>query len=153
VSFSGAGYMFRGRSKHNLDDKGRLAIPSRFKEVLDQKGDDYLIVTNHDDCLWAYPRDKWREVEEKAAKLPESLSATTTYVRYFISGAVECQLKNGRITIPPDLREIAELKKEVVLVGAMQKFEIWDKEKWDQEFQRAKGGFSQASEAVTAYNI
>ena len=120
--------MFRGRSKHNLDSKGRLAIPARFKESLAESGEDCLVVTNSDTglntCLWAYPRDKWRIIEEKATALPEFDHAANFYLRYFISGAVECHLKNGRITLPPDLREIAGLKKEVVLVGELKKFEI-----------------------------
>ena len=149
--------MFRGRSKHNLDSKGRLAIPSRYKEVLDQKGEDCLVVTNHDTghgtCLWAYPRDVWRGIEEKAAKLPQFNRAANDYLRYFISGAVECPLKNGRITLPPDLREIAGLKKEVVLVGELIKFEIWEKDKWEQEFQRSRESFAAASESLTEFGI
>ncbi len=149
--------MFRGRSKHNLDSKGRLAIPARFKEVLEQKGEEYLVVTNHDTghdtCLWAYARDEWREIEEKAAKLPQFNRAANNYLRYFISGAVECHLKNGRITLPPDLRDIAGLKKEVVLVGELIKFEIWEKEKWEEEFQRSRENFSEASESLSEFGI
>ncbi len=149
--------MFRGRSKHNLDNKGRLAIPARFKEVLEQGDEDCLVVTNSDTgldtCLWAYPRDEWRIIEEKAAKLPQFNRATNNYLRYFISGAVECPLKNGRITLPPDLREIAGLKKEVVLVGELIKFEIWEKDRWDNEFQRSRQGFAEASESLAEFGI
>ncbi len=149
--------MFRGRSKHNLDTKGRLAIPARFKEALEQKGEDCLVVTNHDTghdtCLWAYPRDEWRVIEEKAATLPQFNHAANNYLRYFISGAVECHLKNGRITLPPDLREIAGLKKEVVLVGELIKFEIWEKDKWEEEFQRSRVSFAEASETLTELGI
>lgn len=149
--------MFRGRSKHNLDSKGRLAIPARFKEILEQKNEDCLVVTNqdtgHDTCLWVYPRDEWRAIEEKAAKLPQFNRAANNYLRYFISGAVECPLRNGRITIPPDLREIAGLKKEVVLVGELIKFEIWEKDKWDKEFQRSRERFSEAGESLSEFGI
>ena len=149
--------MFRGRSKHNLDSKGRLAIPARFKEILEQKGEDCLVVTNHDTgqdtCLWAYPRDEWRLIEEKAAKLPQFNRAANNYLRYFISGAVECPLKNGRITLPPDLRQIAGLNKEVVLVGQLIKFEIWEKDKWDKEFQRSSESFAEASESLSEFGI
>ncbi len=145
--------MFKGRSKHNLDIKGRLAIPSRFKEVLEQKGDDVLVVTNHDDCLWTYSRDVWQAIEDKAAKLPQFNPDATNYLRYFISGAVECQLKNGRITLPPDLREIAGLDKEVVLVGELIKFEIWDREKWEEEFRRSRKTFPEASKSLSEFGI
>lgn len=128
--------MFRGRSKHNLDSKGRLAIPTRFREVLDQKDDPCLVVTNKDGCLWAFTREDWRVLEEKVASLPLFNKDAITLLRYFISGAEECQVKNGRITIPLYLREIAGLKKEVVVVGQLKKFEIWDKEKWEEEFTR-----------------
>ncbi len=149
--------MFRGRSKHNLDSKGRLAIPARFKEVLEQDSEDCLVVTNsdtgQDTCLWAYPRNEWKIIEEKAAKLPQFNRAANNYLRYFISGAVECHLKNGRISIPPDLREIAGLKKEVVLVGELIKFEIWEKDRWDSEFQRSRQGFAEASESLAEFGI
>jgi MraZ protein len=145
--------MFRGRSRHILDSKGRLAIPSRFKEVLDQQDDDCLVVTNMDNCLWAFAKEDWSVIEEKAATLPQFDRAASTYLRYFISGAVECRIRQGRITLPPDLREIAGLKKEVVLVGELKKFEIWDKEKWEDEFQRAMVSFPKDSQSLSELGI
>lgn len=145
--------MFKGRSKHNLDEKGRLAIPARFKEVLQQKEDDRLVLTNHYNCLWAFTRDDWRVIEEKAAGLSLLDQSVTRYLRYFISGAQECPLKQGRITIPPDLREIAGLKKEVVLIGGLKIFEIWDREKWDEEFAAAKGSFPEVSQSLSGLGI
>lgn len=145
--------MFRGRSRHTLDSKGRLAIPARFREALEQKPDDWLVVTNHDACLWAFAREDWKVLEEKAANLPMFNSAASNYLRYFISGAVESPVKQGRITIPPDLREIAGLKKEVVLVGELKRFEIWEKERWEEEFQRAKESFSEASQSLSELGI
>lgn len=133
--------MFRGRSKHNLDNKGRLAIPARFKDALEQTGDLTLVVTNHDSCLWAYTKDQWRILEEKAAALPDFSDAAVAYFRYFISGASECPIKQGRITLPPDLRDIAGLQKEVVLVGQLKRFEIWDREKWVKEFERVREAY------------
>ena len=145
--------MFRGRSKHTLDEKGRLAIPARFKEVLKQKEDNCLVLTNHFNCLWAFSRDDWRVIEEKAADLSLFNDAVNTYRRYFISGAQECPVKQGRVTIPPDLREIAGLKKETVLVGELKLFEIWDKEKWEEEFERAKGSFPEVSQSLSELGI
>ena len=145
--------MFRGRSRHTLDTKGRLAIPARFKESLDQGANDCLVVTNHDACLWAFARDDWQVIEEKAAHLPQFDNAVNTYLRYFISGAVECYIKQGRITIPLDLRDIAGLNKEVVLVGELKRFEIWDKERWDAEFQRVREAFSELSQSLKELGI
>jgi MraZ protein len=141
--------MFRGRSRHTLDIKGRLAIPARFRETLDHRSDDCLVVTNYDICLWAFAREDWRVIEEKAVHLPQFDRNVNTIFRYFISGAVECPIKQGRITIPPDLREIGGLRKEVVLVGELKRFEIWDKERWEEEFQRAKEKFPDASQSLS----
>ena len=145
--------MFRGRSRHTLDSKGRLAVPARFKEVLAQKADDRLVVTNHDACLWAFARDDWSAIEKKAASLPQFNEAAQAYLRYFISGAVECPIKQGRITIPPDLRERGALQKDVVLVGELKRFEIWDKERWEEEFERARRSFPEVSRALSELGI
>lgn len=145
--------MFRGRSKHTLDEKGRLAIPARFKEALNAKGSSCLVLTNHYNCLWAFAQDDWRIIEEKAAGLSLFDNAVNAYRRYFISGAQECLIKQGRITIPPDLREIAGLNKEIVLVGELKLFEIWDKEKWDAEFQSAKESFPGLSQSLSELGI
>jgi MraZ protein len=145
--------MFRGRSKHFLDEKGRLAIPARFREVLQTKSNHILVLTNHDSCLWAFAQDEWKTIEENAARMPQLDHAVNTYLRYFISGAQECVLKQGRITIPPDLREISGLKKEVVVVGGLKLFEIWDRERWEEEFERAKRSFPQVSQALQGLGI
>ena len=145
--------MFRGRSKHFLDDKGRLAIPARFREVLQTKSAQILVLTNHDSCLWAIAQDEWTTIEENAARMPQLDHAVNTYLRYFISGAQECLVKQGRITIPPDLREISGLKKEVVLVGGLKLFEIWDRERWEEEFEKAKRNFPQVSQALQGLGI
>jgi transcriptional regulator MraZ len=145
--------MFRGRSRHTLDSKGRLAIPARFKEVLVQGDDDGLVVTNHDTCLWAFAGKDWQVIEEKAANLPQFNRAANTYLRYFISGAVECPIKQGRITLPLDLREIAGLSKEVVIVGELKKFEIWDKDRWEEEFRRARKSFPDDSQTLSELGI
>ena len=145
--------MFRGRSKHSLDEKGRLAIPARFKEFLNNKNDQCLVLTNHFNCLWAFAREDWTVIEEKAANLSLFDKAVSTYRRYFISGAQECPVKHGKITIPPDLREIAELKREVVLVGELKFFEIWDRDQWEEEFKRAKGSFPEVSQSLSELGI
>jgi MraZ protein len=145
--------MFRGRSKHVLDDKGRLAIPARFKEVLKTREDNCLVLTNHFSCLWAFVRDDWRAIEQKVALLNQLDHSVSAFLRYFISGAQECPLKQGRITIPPDLREISNLKKEVVLVGELKLFEIWDKEKWETEFEKSKADFPQVTQSIPGLNI
>ena len=140
--------MFRGRSDHALDAKGRIAIPSRFRQVLENRGGDTLVITNHGDCLWAFLQEDWSVLEEKASHLPLFRPEVLTYMRYFISGAVECQVKQGRITVPPDLRKVAELDTEVTLVGGLKRFEIWRKDKWEEEFLRTKDDFHSASKLL-----
>lgn len=139
--------MFRGRSQHTLDDKGRLAIPARFKDTLKLKEESCLVVTNNNNCLWAFAKDDWRIIEDKVANLPLMDNAVNTFRRYFISGAHECYLKQGRILIPPDLREVAGLSKDVVLVGELKHFSIWDKERWEAEFKSAMDDFNEACQS------
>lgn len=145
--------MFRGRSRHTLDDKGRLAIPARFREVLERKGEEWVVVTHKDDSLWAFSRDDWRLLEEKAANLPLFDNNGIAFLRYFISGAEECKVKNGRITIPQNLRNDAGLLKEVVLAGQLKRFEIWDSTKWDAEFKRVRDVFPEASQSLSELRI
>ena len=144
---------FEGRSRHTLDEKGRLAIPARFREILKIKSDSFLVVTNLNDCLVAFARDNWQTIKEKAVNLPLFDSAANIYIRYFISGAIECPLKQGRILIPSNLRELAELNKEVVLVGHLTRFEIWDKTKWEEEFEKAKKAFPGISQSLSDMGI
>lgn len=146
-------YLFEGRSRHTLDDKGRLAIPARFKEILEKKNDLSIVVTNLSNCLVAFARDDWQAVKEKALSLPFFDPAANIYLRYFISGAVECPLKQGRILIPPDLRQMGGLNKEVVLVGQLKRFEIWDKAKWEEEFERVKEKFSGISQSLSDFGF
>ena len=144
---------FEGRSRHTLDEKGRLAIPARFREVLNQKGDSSIVVTNLNNCLVAFAREDWQKIKDKAVDLPLFDNAATIYLRYFISGAVECPLKQNRILIPPHLRGLAGLKKEVVLLGHLMRFEIWDKVKWEDEFERVKESFPDASQSLSDLGI
>jgi len=145
--------LFEGRSRHTLDEKGRLAIPARFREILKRRGDSSLVVTNLSSCLVAFARDDWQKIKEKAVNLPLFDSAANTYIRYFISGAIECPLKQGRILIPPDLRELAGLRKEVVLVGHLTRFEVWDKVRWEEAFESAKQSFPEISQSLTDLGI
>ena len=145
--------MFRGRSRHTLDSKGRLAIPARFKAAVEQKADNYLVVTRYGECLWAFARPDWRVLEEKAANLPLFDKAGITFLRYFISGAVECPIKQGRITIPLNLREEAGLNKEVLVAGELKKFEIWDMERWEKKSSEDEEIFPEVSLSLPELRI
>lgn len=127
--------MFRGQFSHSIDTKGRLAIPAKFRELLATQFDERLIVTHFDQCLWAYPFPHWQELEKKIAALPQFLEEVKALQRAFISAAAECPLdKQGRILLPPILRDYAGLKKDVIFVGMTQRIEIWSKQRWQKVF-------------------
>lgn len=123
--------MFRGRFEHSIDDKGRLSIPSKFRETLNERYDSRLVVTTYDGCLIAYPFAEWQKLEEKVAGLPEFKKDTRSFLRFFYSSASDCAIdKLGRVLIPQPLRDYAKLDREVILVGAFRIIEIWSKAVW-----------------------
>lgn len=133
--------MFRGQFIHGVDTKGRVAIPVKFREILASRFDERLIVTHYDQCLWAYPAAVWRDLEKKISELPQFLEEVKALQRVFISAASECPLdKQGRILLPPNLKEYAGLAgaKEAVLVGMTQRIELWSKTRWQKVFQESQ---------------
>lgn len=124
--------MFRGRYTHTIDSKGRVSIPSKFREVLNGRGQQAFMVTNDlDPCLVAYPMDEWLEMEKKLRNLPSFIPETVQFRRFFISGAQDCVMdRQGRILIPASLRDYAQLNREALFVGLLDKFEIWSPELW-----------------------
>ncbi len=131
--------MFRGRFEYSIDAKGRLSVPVKFREVLSSTYDPRLIVTNFDECLWAYPVAEWLELERKVGALPQFLDEVKALQRVFVSAATECPLdKQGRILVPPSLRDYAGLDRDVVMVGMTKRIEIWSKERWSAVFEDAQ---------------
>jgi len=135
--------MFRGSFEHTLDSKGRLSIPAKFREVLLGKGDDRIVITNFvvdaTRCLDVYPLDEWIRFEEEIGKKPKFDRRMVLFQNYYLGGACECSVDtHGRILIPPLLRGYANLKRDVVLVSALDKFRVWDKEAWKKVFTEAE---------------
>lgn len=146
--------MFRGRSLHTLDAKGRIRIPSRFREILKTRYEDRFVITNLDRCLIAYPLQEWEIIEEKLAALSLVRQDVKAFQRLFLSGATECNFdKQGRILIPQTLREHASLEREVVLAGMVKSFEIWSKPLWDEEIKRAHDNFAQITTTLADLGI
>ena len=146
--------MFRGRFEHTIDSKGRVSIPAKFRELLAEKYDERLILTNFDRCLVAYPFEEWRVVEEKVGSLSMVKKEVRAFQRFFISGASECPIdKLGRILIPPTLRDYAQLARNVVFNGMLKKFEIWSKDRWLEEIKRSEESFEGMSEALADLGI
>jgi MraZ protein len=136
--------IFRGRYEYTIDPKGRVNIPSRFREQLSDTGMENVVITNYSGCLYAYPVAGWERIEEKLAVKVSSVNRKkNAFVRFFVGGAVEVSPdKQGRILIPPSLRSYAGLDRDVVIIGMPNRFEIWDRERWDVEVSRfEKEGF------------
>ena len=130
--------MFRGATAINLDTKGRLAIPTRYRQSLldDCNGQLVCTVDNQQSCLLLYPLPEWEEIELKLIKLSSMIPAERRMQRLLLGHAAEGEMdKSGRILIPTPLRHHAKLSKEVMLVGQLNKFEIWDAETWAQQIE------------------
>lgn len=125
--------MFRGVNALSLDSKGRLAIPTRYRETLARGCSNQMVLTvDRDHCLLLYPQPEWEEIERKLVKLPSFNKQARKLQRLLIGHATECELDgNGRILLAPPLRAFAGLNKEVVLIGQGNKFEIWDDGLWN----------------------
>ncbi|RJP76774.1 MAG: division/cell wall cluster transcriptional repressor MraZ [Desulfobacteraceae bacterium] len=129
--------MFRGSSFHTIDPKGRLIIPSRFRDVLKAGGGDGVMLSRMDSSLFAYAFEEWKKIEDKILSMAEKSEAMRRFRRVFIGGAFELNCdKQGRILIPPTLRQYAGVQKEIVLVGVLDHFEIWSRENWESENTR-----------------
>lgn len=121
--------MLLGEYSHNLDAKGRVSVPAKFREDL---GHTFIVTKGLDNCLFAYSKEEWKTFEEKLKNLPLTNMSARNFIRFFFSGATECEIdKQGRINIPQNLREYASLSKDVYIIGVSTRVEIWDKEKWD----------------------
>ena len=121
--------MFMSEYNHTIDAKGRLIIPSKFREVL---GEEFVVSKGMDGCLFVYANDDWNEFEQKLTSLPLINKEARQFARFFLAGAAQVEVdKQGRILLPATLREFAGLDKDVVLVGVGSRIEIWSKEKYD----------------------
>lgn len=121
--------MFYGEYQHAVDPKGRVIVPAKLREGLGEK---FIVTKGLDNCLFAYSQSEWIELETKLKALPFTDKDVRAFVRFFFAGATECESdKQGRILIPQNLREYAELSKDVYIIGVSTRVEIWDKEKWE----------------------
>ena len=120
--------MFMSEYNHTLDTKGRLIIPAKFRETL---GEEFVISKGMDGCLFVYANDDWNAFEQKLTSLPLINKEARQFARFFLAGAATVEVdKQGRILIPPVLREFADLQKDVVSVGVLNRIEIWSKDNW-----------------------
>ena len=122
--------MFIGEYHHTIDEKGRIIIPSKFREEL---GETFVVTQGLDGCLFVFPNEEWKNFEEKLKTLPMANKDARKFVRFFLAGAALAEVdKQGRILLPAVLRQFAGLEKDVVLVGVGSRVEIWDKKRWEE---------------------
>ena len=122
--------MLMGEYSHTIDTKGRLIIPSRFREEL---GETFVVTKGLDGCLFVFSDEEWKAFEIKLKSLPLTNKNARQFARFFVAGATPCELdKQGRILLPATLREFAGLEKDVVLTGMLNRIEIWSKDKWNE---------------------
>jgi MraZ protein len=122
--------MFIGEYKHNIDEKGRLALPAKFRQELK---DGAVVTRGLDNCLFLYTKKEWEKLAEKLANLPISQANSRAFARLMLAGAMDVEFdKQGRVVLPEYLRQFAGLKKSVVIAGLYTRLEIWDESAWKQ---------------------
>lgn len=140
-----------GEYYHTLDKKGRVIVPSRFREKL---GESFLVTRGLDNCLFLYPRQEWDSLENKLRSLPFTKAETRAFLRMFFSGASEVEIdKQGRILVPSLLREHAHLNKDVVFIGVSNRAEIWGKEIWEEYSNKSNLSFEQVAESLLDFQF
>ncbi|UOQ47967.1 division/cell wall cluster transcriptional repressor MraZ [Gracilibacillus caseinilyticus] len=143
--------MFMGEYQHNIDTKGRIIVPSKFRENL---GEQFVVTRGLDQCLFAYPMNEWHQLEEKLKKLPLTKKDARAFTRFFFSGAVECELdKQGRINIPAPLRKYAGIEKECAVIGVSNRVEFWAEEKWNEFVDVSEESFAEIAENMMDFDL
>ena len=139
--------MFIGEYSHNMDDKGRLAIPAKFRVALATGA---VVTRGLDNCLFLYTRVEWEKIAAKIA----AQSYSSPFARMMLSGAMDVEFdKQGRAVLPEYLREYAGLKKEVVVAGLYNRLEIWDKEKWNKYKESHEKAAGNIAEKLSEFGI
>ncbi len=138
--------MFIGEFHHNIDDKKRLIIPSKFREEL---GDEFVITRGIENCLYVYSKSSWDEITNKLGTLPFTKKNARSFNRFFLSGATVAEFdKNGRVLITSPQLSYAEITKECVIIGVGDRLEIWSYEKWKDFYDSASQDMSDIAETL-----
>ncbi|CZQ94705.1 mraz protein [Trichococcus palustris] len=143
--------MLMGEFKHNIDAKGRLIMPAKFREEL---GDTFIITRGLDGCLFGYPMDQWEALQEKMKQLPLAKKDARAFTRFFYSAATEAEIdKQGRINIPKNLLDFAKIEKECRIVGVSDRIEIWSNAKWEEFTEEAEENFEDIAEKMNDFGL
>jgi len=140
-----------GEYHHNVDNKGRLIVPAKFRENL---GEMFVLTRGLDQCLFGYPLNEWKIIEEKLKGLPMTKKDARAFTRFFFSGATECEIdKQGRINISSPLLNYAKLEKECVILGVSNRIEIWSQDIWNDYFSESADSFAEIAENMIGFDI
>ena len=143
--------MLLGEYQHNLDGKGRVAIPAKFREKLSTGA---IITRGLDKCLFVFTGSEWEILAAKLVALPLALANSRAFVRLMLAGAMDVQIDNqGRILIPDYLRKYAGLKKQIVIAGLYNRMEIWDGERWEHYKQKTESASDEIAEKLGELGI
>ncbi len=140
--------MFYGEYSHSIDRKGRLILPSKFREACKESGVERFFITRGlDKCIFMFSSDEWRTQEQKFKGMSFTKQETRSFNRMFFSGAVDVVPdKQGRFIIPPYLKEYATIKRDTVIIGISNRIEIWDKDMWSSFYKNSSNSFEQIAE-------
>jgi MraZ protein len=143
--------VFLGEYAHTIDNKGRLIIPSRFRDGL---GERFVVTRGLDHCLFVYPNDEWQNLADKLKNLPLTKGDARAFARFLFSGASECELdKQGRILLVPGLRQYARIDKEIMVIGVSNRVEIWAAEEWLTYSATAEAAYEDIAEKIVDLGI
>ncbi len=143
--------MFIGEYHHNVDAKGRLIVPAKFREDL---GEVFILTRGLDQCLFGYPLNEWKIIEDKLKDLPMTKKDARAFTRFFFSGATECEIdKQGRINISSPLLNYAKLEKECVILGVSNRIEIWSQDIWNDYFNESADSFAEIAENMIGFDL
>ena len=144
-------FMLMGEYHHNIDEKNRLIIPSKFRYELGEK---FIVTRGLDGCLFVYPLNEWDKITNQLNTLSFTKKDARAFSRFFLSGATECEFdRQGRINIPTPLITYASLKKECVIIGVNDRLEIWSKDLWEKFFNDNEEALSDIAENLFESNV
>lgn len=138
--------MFMGEFHHNIDDKARIVLPSKFREEL---GENFVVTRGLEGCLFVYSKQEWMNIVGKLKTLPFTKKDARAFLRFFLSGAIECQSdKQGRVALPLPLVNYAKLKNKCVVIGVNDRLEIWAEDAFDIFFKENEANISDLAESL-----
>ncbi len=144
-------YMFIGEYKHSIDNKGRLAVPSKFRQAL--KGG-AIVTRGLDRCLFLFSQKEWEELAQKLIALPIAQANSRAFIRLMLAGAMEVRLDNqGRILVPDYLRDYSNLSKQAIIAGLYNRIEIWDEDNWKQYKDKTEASSDEIAEKLGELGI